>query len=221
MKHLLLAAASLGIASFVLADEPQGPDKQAGYIIGHQIGTNLRRDHLPIDIEDVQRGLRDAMADKPLGISQNDANETMKAFGQRIMAKRKADADERAGKATKFMADFAKEEGVKTTESGLMYKVLTPGKGESPKADSKVRVHYRGTLVDGEEFDSSYKRGEPAEFPVGGVIAGWTEALQLMSPGAKWKLAIPANLAYGERGKGNIGPNENLVFEVELLDIVE
>jgi len=121
-----------------------------------------------------------------------------------------------------FLKENAKKEGVKTTPSGLQYKVLKEGEGKSPKATDNVRVHYRGTLLNGTEFDSSIKRGEPAEFPLNRVIKGWTEGVQLMKEGAKYQFFIPANLAYGERGTpgGPIGPNETLIFEVELLKVL-
>jgi FKBP-type peptidyl-prolyl cis-trans isomerase FklB len=120
----------------------------------------------------------------------------------------------------KFLADNKKKEGIKTTASGLQYKVIKDGTGKTPKATDTVSTHYRGTLISGKEFDSSYKRGEPAEFPVNGVIKGWTEALQLMKEGAKWQLFIPSELAYGERGAGqDIGPNSTLIFDIELLSV--
>lgn len=123
-------------------------------------------------------------------------------------------------KGEQFLKENAAKEGVKTLPSGLQYKVIKEGEGKSPKATDTVSVHYKGTLIDGKEFDSSYKRGEPAEFPVNRVIKGWTEALQLMKEGSKWMLYIPSNLAYGERGAGaDIGPNETLIFEVELLKV--
>lgn len=123
-------------------------------------------------------------------------------------------------KGEEFLKENAAKEGVKTLPSGLQYKVLKEGDGKSPKATDTVVVHYKGTLINGKEFDSSYKRGEPAEFPVNRVIKGWTEALQLMKEGSKWMLYIPSNLAYGERGAGaDIGPNETLIFEVELLKV--
>jgi FKBP-type peptidyl-prolyl cis-trans isomerase FklB len=122
--------------------------------------------------------------------------------------------------AVTFFAENKKKEGVKTLASGLQYKIITEGKGKNPKATDTVTVHYRGTLIDGKEFDSSYRRGEPATFPVNGVIAGWTEALQLMKAGAKWQIFIPSNLAYEEKGIGNvIGPNAALIFEVELISV--
>src|SRR6202041_2945672 len=120
-------------------------------------------------------------------------------------------------KGEKFLAENKTKEGVKTTDSGLQYKVLTEGSGKSPTASDTVVCHYRGTLLDGTEFDSSYKRGQPATFPVSGVIKGWTEAVQLMPVGSKWQLFIPPDLAYGDRGQGPIGPNSTLIFEVELL----
>lgn len=216
MKSLLLAAiASLLAVPFLAAEETQGPDKQASYIIGYQLGNNIRRDKAPVDIDEILRGMRTAMADEPLGIEPEQANAIMAAFGQRI-------AESQQKESRVFLDEFAKGEGVTKTESGLMYQVVKSGEGESPKASDKVRVHYRGTLTNGEEFDSSYSRGEPTEFQVGQVIQGWQEALQLMKPGDQWKLVIPSDLAYGPRGAGGmIGPNETLVFDVELLEIVK
>ena len=141
---------------------------------------------------------------------------------KKIQAKQKEEREAKAAKAKeageKFLAENAKKEGVKTTASGLQYEVITEGKGEHPTKDDKVTVHYKGTLLDGTEFDSSYSRNQPITFPLGNVIAGWTEGVQLMTPGSKYRFWIPPNLAYGERGAGaKIGPNETLVFEVELL----
>jgi len=130
----------------------------------------------------------------------------------------KASENKALGEA--FLAENAKQEGVVVTESGLQYKVIEPGQGDSPGPADVATVHYRGTLIDGTQFDSSYDRGQPATFPVGGVIAGWSEALQMMKPGAKWQLFIPAELAYGERGAGQvIGPNSTLIFDVELISV--
>jgi FKBP-type peptidyl-prolyl cis-trans isomerase FklB len=150
--------------------------------------------------------------------------EAFEAFQKEVVAKQEVKAKESADKNLKageaFLAENAKKEGVVTLPSGLQYKVIEAGSGKTPKASDTVTVNYRGTLIDGKEFDSSYKRGEPATFPVSGVIAGWTEALQLMKEGAKWQLVIPPGLAYGEKGAGPvIGPNSTLVFEVELIKV--
>jgi FKBP-type peptidyl-prolyl cis-trans isomerase FklB len=136
---------------------------------------------------------------------------------QKEWAKNFSEKNKKEGEA--FLAENKKKSGIKALPSGLQYKVITEGKGKSPKATETVTVHYRGTLIDGTEFDSSYKRGQPATFPVGGVIKGWTEALQLMKEGAKWQLVIPSDLAYGESGRQGIPPNAVLVFEVELVSI--
>jgi FKBP-type peptidyl-prolyl cis-trans isomerase FklB len=146
----------------------------------------------------------------------------MMAFQKEVMAKQAEVAKKNKAEGEAFLAENKKKEGVKTTPSGLQYKVIKPGKGKKPKSSDTVTVNYRGTLIDGTEFDSSYKRGQPATFQVSGVIPGWTEALQLMEEGAKWQLFIPSNLAYGERGAGGvIGPNATLIFEVELISIQE
>jgi FKBP-type peptidyl-prolyl cis-trans isomerase FklB len=150
--------------------------------------------------------------------------QVMQDFQKKMMAKQMAAREEGLGKnkaeGEKFLADNKKKEGIKTTASGLQYKVITAGTGKTPKATDTVKTHYRGTLINGTEFDSSYKRGEPAEFPVNGVIKGWTEALQLMKEGAKWQLFIPSELAYGERGAGrDIGPNSTLIFDIELISV--
>jgi FKBP-type peptidyl-prolyl cis-trans isomerase FklB len=146
----------------------------------------------------------------------------MMAFQKEVMAKQAEVAKKNKAEGEAFLAENKKKEGVKTTASGLQYKVIKPGKGKKPKSSDTVTVNYRGTLIDGTEFDSSYKRGQPATFQVSGVIPGWTEGLQLMEEGAKWQLFIPSNLAYGERGAGGvIGPNATLIFEVELLSIQE
>src|SRR5213593_525626 len=143
----------------------------------------------------------------------------MTAFEKDMEQKQKAAADKNASEGTKFLEENKKKEGVKTTASGLQYKVVKEGTGAQPKANDTVTVNYRGTLINGTEFDSSYKRGEPATFPVNGVIKGWTEALQLMKVGSKYQLFVPSSLAYGERSVSpEIGPNATLIFEVELLD---
>jgi FKBP-type peptidyl-prolyl cis-trans isomerase FklB len=169
-------------------------------------------------------GLRDAMSGgKPL-LTDDQVKETMTAYSNSMREKQAAEAKEASAKnaaeGEKFLSENKTKEGVKTTASGLQYKVLKEGTGQSPKETDTVVTNYKGTLINGTEFDSSYKRGEPASFPVNRVIKGWTEALQMMKPGSKYQLFVPANLAYGERGAGqDIGPNETLIFEVELLSV--
>jgi FKBP-type peptidyl-prolyl cis-trans isomerase FklB len=200
--------------------------EKVSYCIGHQIGNELRGGKLEISVEVLAKALAEAYEGKPQRMTDEQMMETMTNFQKTRRAKMEAEQKEAAEKGRaegkKFLEENAKKEGIKTTASGLQYKVLDPGKGKTPKATDLVRVHYRGRLIDGTEFDSSYKRGEPAEFPVGGVIKGWTEALQLMKEGAKYELYIPSDLAYGENGAGrDIPPNSTLIFEVELQKVLE
>jgi FKBP-type peptidyl-prolyl cis-trans isomerase FklB len=185
------------------------PKSRISYTIGVNIGQDFKSQKMDVDADVLLMGLKDSMAGKELRLT----DEEMAAEMEAMVAKNKVEGEA-------FLAENAKKEGVVVTESGLQYKVLEPGEGDSPQADDVATVHYRGTLINGTQFDSSYDRGEPATFPVGGVIAGWTEALQLMKPGAKWQLVIPAELAYGERGAGqDIGPNATLLFDVELISV--
>jgi len=170
------------------------------------------------------KGLKDSYNGDNTLLTEDQARQAIEDFQKTLMAKKAETMQKLSEKnkadGEKFLAENAKKEGVKSLPSGLQYKEITPGMGKSPKATDTVTVHYKGTLIEGTEFDSSYKRGEPATFPVSGVIAGWTEALQLMKEGAKWQLFIPPNLAYGERGAGpDIGPNATLIFEVELITV--
>lgn len=191
-----------------------------GYIVGVETGRSIRRLNAEVDMKALVRGVEDAIAGKKPAISQEDARAVIKEIYAMAAAKAKVQAAKNDKAAGAFLADNKKKEGVVTTDSGLQYTVLKKGEGPKPTADDTVSVHYRGTLIDGTVFDSSYKRGKPATFPVKGVIAGWTEALQLMNVGTKCRLFIPSKLAYGEGGAGAvIGPNAALVFEVELLAI--
>lgn len=199
-------------------------EQKVAYGMGLNLGKRIKQE-FTIDVDAFALGMRHAMNDqaKPL-LTDEDIQKVMQDFQQKQIAKQeaefKAKADKNKADSEKFLADNAKAEGVKTTASGLQYKVITEGKGPKPKADDTVEVNYRGTLVDGTEFDSSYKRGQSVTFPVSGVIPGWTEALQLMPVGSKYELAIPSDLAYGPGGAGGvIGPNAALKFEVELLSI--
>jgi FKBP-type peptidyl-prolyl cis-trans isomerase FklB len=184
----------------------------------------MKRQSIDIDPDILAQGIKDVFAGGKLLLTEEEFRNTMENFRKDMMAKQKMQMQEISDKNKKegeeFLAENKNKEGVITLPSGLQYKVIKEGDGNLPKATDTVTVHYRGTLIDGTEFDSSYGRGEPATFPVNGVIPGWTEALQLMKAGSKWQLFIPSNLAYGERGAGGrIGPNSTLVFDVELLSI--
>lgn len=198
---------------------------KASYAIGMDIGRSFKKQQLELNLDAVTQGVRDAYSGKKeLLLTDEETKEVMETFKREFMAKRETSMKEAAVKnkeeGEKFLAANKSKEGVKTTASGLQYKVLKEGTGPKPKASDTVRTHYRGTLIDGTEFDSSFKRNEPATFPLNGVIPAWTEALQLMPVGSKWQLFAPSELAYGERGAGqDIGPNSTLIFEVELLSI--
>lgn len=227
MRYLTMALFVLFLAATVCAaQEPvfKTEKEKVSYLIGTSIGRDLKRQGVDVDNEILFRGLKDALAGVQSAISDQDAQETMKAFREEMNAKKQAEkkkaVEENKKQEEAFLAENGKKEGIKTSSSGLQYKVLKEGTGEQPAANDTVTVNYRGTLINGTEFDSSYKRNQPATFPVKGVIRGWTEALQLMKTGSKWQLFIPAKLAYGEAGAGDqIPPNAMLIFEVELLSI--
>lgn len=197
-------------------------EAKVSYGIGRQLGEQLAAN--PFDglvVTAVQEGLADAFSGLESQVEESALHEAFQIIAAQIQAKQAEQGKVLAAEGEAFLAENAKREGVVVTASGLQYEIINAGDGEKPTVDSTVRTHYHGQLVDGTVFDSSVQRGEPAEFPVGGVIAGWTEALQLMPVGAKYKLYIPHGLAYGERGAGNaIAPFSALVFEVELLEIV-
>lgn len=196
-------------------------EAQGGYGIGLQIGQQLLSSGLEVLPEAVVKGIFDVLNQNPPALALNQISEALQTLQQRAEAAQLEAFKvlEEEGKA--FLAENKKHAAVKETASGLQYEILTEGTGKVPSKSDKVRVHYTGSLIDGTVFDSSVKRGTPAEFPVTGVIAGWVEALQMMPVGSKWRLTIPHNLAYGERGAGaSIPPFSTLIFEVELLDIV-
>ena len=194
------------------------------YALGMNLGTNLHKQSVPVDPNILLRGLKDALAGNKTALTEDEARATLMDV-QTEMRKKQEEQMKMAGDASKkegeaFLAVNKSKEGVVTLPSGLQYKILTQGTGPKPTTSDSVVCNYRGTLINGTEFDSSYKRGEPATFPVSGVIKGWTEALQLMPVGSKWQLFVPSDLAYGERSPApEIGPNSTLIFEVELLSI--
>lgn len=199
-------------------------EQQASYAVGVDIGAQIKAGQIKFDAEILSQGIQDSLGGKGLRLTQEEMTAAKQEMVKQVQAKlaeqQGALASENLAKGNQFLADNAKKEGVITTDSGLQYKVLTAGTGSTPGENDTVVTHYRGTLMDGREFDSSYKRNAPATFPVKGVIKGWTEALQLMKVGAKWQLFIPADLAYGATKRSElIQPNSMLIFELELIDI--
>ncbi|WP_286261651.1 FKBP-type peptidyl-prolyl cis-trans isomerase [Thalassotalea atypica] len=197
-------------------------EQRVSYGVGRQLGDQLKSNPFKeFDVAAVQAGIADALAGAASQVSDEDLNEAFGVVSKKLQEQEQEAAKELSAEGEKFLAENAKREEVVVTESGLQYEILEAGEGEKPTPASTVRTHYHGTFINGDVFDSSYDRGQPAEFPVGGVIAGWTEALQLMPVGAKYRLYVPYNLAYGERGsQGAIPPYSTLVFDVELLDIL-
>lgn len=197
---------------------------KVSYVIGTNIARSLKNIKDEINLDTVINGMEDQFNEKPLQLNEEDATSIMREFSMKIKNKQEEQnkllAEQNLEKEKIFLEKNGKEKDVVTTKSGLQYLVLKNGDGPKPATTDKVKVHYRGTTIEGDEFDSSYKRGEPAVFPVTGVIKGWTEALLLMNTGSKYKLFIPSELAYGKRGAGpKIAPNAVLIFEVELIEI--
>ncbi len=210
----------------IAADKPEVKEEKdrISYSVGYQVGGDFKRQGVELNPELLVKGIQDAVSGaKPL-LSQQEMNRTLVDLKKKIVADQR-EAQQKMGEKNladgkDFLSANGKKKGVVILPSGLQYKILSEGKGKSPGPADSVTVHYRGTLIDGTEFDSSYSRGKPATFQVNRVIAGWTEALQKMKEGAKWQLFIPPNLAYGERGAGSrIGPNATLIFEVELISV--
>jgi FKBP-type peptidyl-prolyl cis-trans isomerase FklB len=224
MKHLIVIFATLSFLLPVLGEEKpvqlKDQNDKVSYSIGLNIGSNLSRQKVSVNPDILAAGIKDAIAGKPQ-LTQEQVKDVMSTFEKDMQEKQKAAAEKNAADGAKFLEENKKKEGVKTTPSGLQYKVIKEGTGPQPKATDIVTVNYRGTLIDGKtEFDSSYKRGEPATFPLNGVIKGWTEGVQLMKVGSKFQLFIPPNLGYGERAVSpDLSPNSTLIFDVELLGI--
>jgi FKBP-type peptidyl-prolyl cis-trans isomerase len=198
--------------------------QKLSYAMGMDVGKSLKNLGTDVDAGAFSQAVQDVLAGKEAKLAEEEAANIKQTFfrkrQQEQMAKRKAQAEENKAKGEAFLTENAKKEGVTVTDSGLQYEVMKQGDGPKPKPDSTVKVHYKGTTIDGVEFDSSYSRGQPISFPLNGVIKGWSEGVALMPVGSKYRFFIPSELAYGERGAGaKIGPNETLIFEVELLGI--
>lgn len=222
MRVIILALCL--VTGVAVASETYTDEDVLSYSLGFQTGKSAKQQEMELNLDAFQQGLEDAMADKTSQIDPERQKAVITSFKQKVLQRMQAKQQEQAmsnlEKANAFLEENKSKDGITTTDSGLQYRVIKEGEGSSPTLQNSVVAHYKGTLIDGTEFDSSYKRGQPIEFPVTGVIKGWTEALQLMKPGAKWELFIPPALAYGERGAGAlIPPNSALVFEVELVEV--
>ena len=237
MKRLLIVVVAAALpAALTLAQQPAKPkakpvlkttEQKASYgiglNIGRQIAQSFKQDGVALNVELFTRGIADALTDAEPALSNEEIREALIAYQELVRKNQQAIAEENKKAGQQFLEANKKKKNVKTTKSGLQYEILKKGTGRSPTAKDTVKTHYEGRLLDGTVFDSSYKRDQPATFRVSGVIKGWTEALQMMKVGGKWRLFIPAELAYGARPpRGSaIGPNSVLIFEVELLEIVE
>ncbi|OMH33961.1 FKBP-type peptidyl-prolyl cis-trans isomerase [Motiliproteus sp. MSK22-1] len=202
--------------------KPTTNEEIVSYGIGRQMGDQLKSNRIEgLNIELVKTGLADAFQGVAAPVSEAELQAAFQDLQEKMQARAAEEAKAAGAEGIKYLEENAKKEGVQITESGLQYEILVAGDGDKPTASSTVRTHYHGTFIDGSIFDSSVDRGQPAEFPVNGVIAGWTEALQMMNVGSKWRLHVPSELAYGSQGaQGAIPPHSTLVFEVELLDIL-
>ena len=196
-------------------------ETRVSYGIGRQLGDQIRDNPPPgVSLEAVIAGLSDAFQGLESRVDGAALSASFKVIRELMQAEAQAKAEAAAGAGREYLVENAKRDGVTVLPSGLQYEVLVAGEGAKPSAEDTVRTHYHGTLIDGTVFDSSYDRGQPAEFPVGGVIAGWVEALQLMNAGSKWRLRVPSELAYGGQAVGSIPPHSVLVFDVELLEVL-
>ncbi len=227
MKYLFVTFLSVVISWSICsaADSPdlKGQKEKESYSLGYQFGQSLKAQGVDIDLDVYISAVRDALGGKTSRVPQEEIRKTITEMQKRIKSARQQEFKEKAEKNLAenkvFLEENKKKEGIKTLDSGLQYKILAEGSGKTPKATDTVTVQYRGTLINGTEFDNSYKRGQPTTFPVSGVIRGWTEALQLMKEGAKWQIFIPPELGYGERGTGPIPSNSVLIFEIELISV--
>ncbi len=226
LERLAIIFAMMLITSTAIAAETTGlatPLDKASYAIGMDIAISLKRNNVEVNPDVLGKAMKDVLTNQPTQLSDTEAKIILADLQKEMEAKKQEEmkvvAEKNKKESEAFLAENMKKEGVKTLPSGLQYKIISEGNGKSPKETDTVTVQYIGKLVNGNEFDSSYKRGKAASFAVNKVIKGWTEALQLMKEGSKWQIFIPANLAYGEKGGGPIGPNAALIFDVELVSV--
>lgn len=217
-KKLLMVTLAAAVGASVSCSKPRSDKDKISYTIGVQFGKNLKSQEVQVDAKMLGHGVKDAMSGK-LQMTDEEMQATMMKMNEDRQKEMAASAEKNKKSAAEFLEKHKGTEGVKTTASGLQYKIVSEGTGPAPKESDVVSVHYKGTLTDGTEFDSSYKRNAPAEFPLKGVIPGWTEGLQLMKKGGKAQFWIPPELAYGDRPRPGIPSNSVLAFEVELLDV--
>lgn len=221
MKSLKILLLSLTTVPFVATGQelPTQIEKYS-YTVGFNVGQNVKRAEIKIDVDAFTQAIRDVLTGAELKMTEDEMQAVLADERRKLAEVQQAMSDKNRQIGEQFLAENLKRGGVEQTESGLQYEVIQEGTGAKPTINDMVVVHYRGTLVDGTEFDSSYKRNAPAEFPVSGVIKGWQEGIQLMRTGSKWKFYVPSELAYGGKGAGGpIGPNQTLIFEVELEEI--
>ena len=220
LKTLLILPVLLASASLLNASELKTDKDKLSYIFGVQVGQGLRAEGVELEMDAFTAGIQDMLAGNEPQIGQATAEKLVSAYQEKKQLEIAEISAKKQNESSTFLANNAKNDGFVVTASGLQYKIVEKGEGKSPTSEDKVIAHYTGKLLDGTVFDSSHDRGEPATFPVSGVIKGWQEALPMMKEGGKWQIVVPANLAYGDRGVGNlIGPNETLIFDIELVSI--
>lgn len=204
------------------AEEYKTLDKQYSYALGYNVGKNIAKQFKDVDKAAMLQALQDAINDTKPKMTLDEMKQAFEKVAEKKKMEQSAAGDKNIAAGKKYVSQYQEKDGVKALSDGIFYRVIKSGKGTSPRADSKVSVHYKGSLINGKVFDSSYDRGQPAEFPLNRVIKGWQIAVQKMQPGDKWEVVIPSDLAYGEQGApgGTIGPNETLIFEVELLKVL-
>ncbi len=222
LKTLLAVPFALTLPMLSHASELETEQQKLSYIFGIQVGQGLVAEGVDVEIDAFSAGIADMLEGNEPKIDMETAQKLAAAYREKKQEEHAKQAQLKQQEGNAFLAENAKAEDVHVTATGLQYKVIEEGSGKSPTAEDKVVAHYKGTLVDGTVFDSSYERDEPATFPVSGVIPGWQEALPLMKEGGKWQIVVPAKLAYGQRGAGKlIGPNETLIFDIELISVAQ